>query len=88
MDYYIGITDTMPKREDNPKGFFENHKIYSFNQKLLEENKVSWDEYQFTINDLSAEQLRAYVDRAKEIITEEFNFVNLFFIKDPRMCLL
>jgi len=88
MGCHIGRTDTMPKRADNPKGFFENYKIYKFNQNLLEENNVSWDEYSFTVKDIHKNQFRNYVEQAKVIIQEEFNYVNLFFIKDPRMCLL
>ena len=84
----IGKTDTMPKRKDNPKGFYENYRIYQFNQKLLEDCQVSWDEYAFTTKDLSEKSFRKYVDQVKEIIIQEFESVDLGFIKDPRMCLL
>lgn len=88
MGCYIGLTDTMPKRKDNPKGFFENYRIYKFNQNILEENSVSWDEYNFTVKTIDKNTLRKYIDHAKTIIQEEFKYVNLFFIKDPRMCIL
>jgi len=88
MGCNIGITDTMPKRKDNPKGFFENYRIYKFNQSLLEDNGVSWDEYGFSSDDLDGALFQHYVEQAKIIISQEFAADALFFIKDPRICLL
>lgn len=85
--FKLGISK-MPLREDNPKGFFENLAIYRFNQIILEEQGTSWDDYSFTFDQISTNDLRRYQSQAKEIIKEEFDDAKRIFIKDPRMCLL
>jgi glycosyltransferase involved in cell wall biosynthesis len=85
--YYIG-SDEMPARKDNPKGFFENMKIYRFNQSILEACNTSWDNHFFTFKQIPPDNLHQYEQKAREIITEEFSLVKRIFIKDPRMCLL
>lgn len=85
--YYIGVSE-MPTREDNPKGFFENHAIYRFNQRILEDHRVSWDSHSFEFLDIDVDALRKYRAEAKAIIKKEFGLAINIFIKDPRMCLL
>ncbi len=83
----LGVSE-MPLREDNPKGFFENHAIYRFNQNILEEYNTSWDNYSFTFNQIKPGDLKRYELKAKEILKKEFGIARHIFIKDPRMCLL
>ncbi len=85
--YYLGVSE-MPLREDNPKGFFENHAIYRFNQQILEDHETSWDDYSFTFDKIKTKALRSYELKAKKIIKKEFGVAKRIFIKDPRMCLL
>lgn len=85
--FHLGVSQ-MPVREDNPKGFFENFAIYSFNQKILEDHGVSWDDYSFVFDDISEEKLVSYRIKAREIIKAEFGIAKKIFIKDPRMCIL
>lgn len=84
---YVG-TDLMPSTKDNPKGYFENNKIYRLNEKILEENNATWDDYLFTIESISPEIFNSYVLSAKTIIRSELKFVNKILVKDPRMCIL
>lgn len=85
--YYLGSSE-MPKREDNPKGFYENFKIYQLNQSILLDYNTSWDEYSFSIDQISPIDMHRYEVRAREIIKQEFGPVKRIFMKDPRMCLL
>ena len=85
--YYLGASE-MPKREDNPKGFYENFKVYQLNQSILLDHNTSWDEYSFTMDQISPEDLHRYEVKAREIIKQEFGPVKRIFMKDPRMCLL
>ena len=85
--YYLGA-DEMPKREDNPKGFYENFKIYQLNQSILLDHNTSWDDYSFTVDQITPSDLHRYETKARKIIKDEFGPVNRIFLKDPRMCLL
>lgn len=85
--YYLGASE-MPKREDNPKGFYENFKIYQLNQSILLDHDTSWDDYSFKMSQINPEDLYRYETKAREIIKREFGPVKRIFIKDPRMCLL
>ncbi|MEB8430924.1 hypothetical protein OO007_01710 [Cocleimonas sp. KMM 6892] len=85
--FYLGA-DEMPVREDNPKGFFENMKVYRLNQSILEDYKTSWDDYFFTVDKIKPNDFHEYLASAKTILKEEFGPAKRIFIKDPRMCLL
>ena len=85
--FYLG-PDEMPVREDNPKGFFENMKVYRLNQSILEAFNTSWDNHFFTCEQIPPSDLYDFELKAKAIIKEEFSLVKKIFIKDPRMCLL
>jgi glycosyltransferase involved in cell wall biosynthesis len=84
---YTGF-DLMKPTEDNPKGYFENNKIYMLNKKILEENNASWDDYNFILNNISVEKYKVYVKEAKKVLEEELKYVEKTVIKDPRLCVL
>ncbi len=84
---YAGF-DLMKPTQDNPKGYFENNKIYLFNKKILEHHKVCWDDYNFTIKQVEPEIQKKYVKEAKSVLEEELKYVNKTIIKDPRLCIL
>jgi len=73
---------------DNPKGYFENREITIFNEKVLLPvlDSTWWDlklvkiEQIINSNDL--------IEKAKDIITRNFQEETIFAIKDPRMCIL
>ena len=84
---YTGF-DLMEPTKDNPKGYFENNKIYVLNKRILQEHNASWDDYNFTLNDISPEKYQAYVMAAKEALEEELKYIEKTVIKDPRLCVL
>ena len=81
-------TDLMESSKDNPKGYFENNKVQILNEKILKDNYSSWDDYNFDFNSIPFKVQQNYIKDAEKIILEEFNFVNQFAIKDPRLSLL
>ena len=80
--------DLMKKDEYNPKGYFENNRIFLFNEKILNSVGSSWSDETFNIDSISKSQFDNYVKEAKEIIEDEFRYVKNFLIKDPRISIL
>jgi len=78
--------------EDNPKGFYENEKITYFNDlELLPKLNTNWHDVNVvsldSIMNLAVEYPEI-VEKAIEILNEEFSDSELFGIKDPRMCII
>ncbi len=71
---------------DNPNGFYENEKIVSFNDELIEYYQKSWDSWYHVTSDLG--QLNSYYDKAISIVLSEFSLKKTLFIKDPRITIL
>ena len=86
MGVYLG-PDIMNPSEDNPKGFFENEEVYKLNEKILHENASSWDDLEFDANTFQSIATK-YIEEAKAVIKDQFQYSNTFAIKDPRNCLL
>jgi len=84
---YVGA-DLMPPTKDNPKGYFENNKIYLLNEKILRENKSSWHDYSFVVENIDKSKFQEYVLEAKKVIEAELKYVKKLIIKDPRICIL
>ena len=80
--------DLMPPWPDNEKGFFENNKIWKYNQRLLEHFDSSWDDPFLTQNWCAGHDLSDFRQTIKELINTQFGSFNLFAIKDPRLCIL
>jgi glycosyltransferase involved in cell wall biosynthesis len=87
LGYYTGF-DLMKPTKDNPKGYYENNKIFLLNEKILREYDASWDDYSFTIKDISSENYHSYIAAARDVIETELKYINKMVIKDPRICLL
>ena len=75
---------------DNQKGYFENKKIYEFNDfELLPFLKSSWDDLSYLPNGWhNNKNLNFLYEKAKKIILEEYLSEKLFAIKDPRISFL
>ncbi len=72
---------------DNPKGFYENKKITSFNDQVLLKIGTSWDD----ILPISLENINksdSLKEKALNILEEDYKDKLIFGIKDPRMCIL
>ncbi len=82
-------TDLLLPRVDNPKGFFENNKIWQFNQKLLEIIGTDWDDlFLYERSQSLSIFIEHYQDDVIELLDEEFSDTSIFAIKDPRLCVL
>ena len=81
-------SDLMKADEGNPKGYFENNFVYRLNKKILNENSSIWSDYSFSIDKISFDEKKNYIEEAKNIIRKEFRYSEKFVIKDPRISLL
>lgn len=79
--------ELMPASPSNPKGYFENVNVYTFNKKVMDDFSCDWDSFDFEISLLSKDSMRSYIDEAKEIIVSDYLFVEYLSMKDPRLCL-
>lgn len=75
--------------DDNPKGFFENASVVTFNDRLLKHIGICWD-YLGPVGNRATDALSAdaWLAEALALIDAEFGASRLIAIKDPRLCLL
>ena len=79
----------MGPNEDNPKGFFENTKITTINDIIMDRLGFSWDDpFSVNIDWQKLKFLPTYQEQLAKIIDTEFNNSNLIGFKDPRASLL
>jgi len=72
---------------DNPKGFFENHRIVRLNNEILETLRTNWDNpVSPFMRKYNSQLLANHALLARKIIKEEFSNETTFFMKDPRLC--
>ena len=75
--------------EDNPKGYFEHEEAVRLNDALLNGLDRSWDDPRYMpdgwMHSPAAEDARAAIGR---LLAHDFSGVELFALKDPRMCRL
>jgi len=81
-------TDLMRADEGNPKGYYENNKVFLLNEAILKNSNSSWDDYTFSVTTIPNEKKEIYIQEAMKIIQEEFRYSDNFAIKDPRNCIL
>lgn len=81
--------ELLPPQADNPKGFFENHEVYAFNQVALQRFGVRWDNLVFSgPGDARYWAGSDLVDDAWKIYQDNFARSQRWVLKDPRMCVL
>ncbi len=85
--YDLGIQIMKPTSE-NPKGYFENDKVYHLNRKILQEQGKDWDSLIFNVDAIDKVKFEGYVREAVDILSSEFAGVARIAIKDPRLCIL
>lgn len=79
----------MSPQKDNAKGFYENDKVVSLNEKILSCLDSSWDDvFDLPVNWHKKEQIVDLKQEALEIMSQEFETMDLIAIKDPRLCIL
>ena len=76
--HHLGVElgkDLMPPgKDDNPKGFFENNKVYSINETLLEHLNSTWDSPFLLPNEWwTQEELFRYKQDILDVVEEEFS---------------
>lgn len=81
-------SELLPANDTNPKGYFENEKIYWHNENILKHCGSCWSDSIFDINRIDKGQFKEFVAQGIEVLQEEFNDYNKFMIKDPRICML
>ena len=75
---------------ENPKGFFENKKVYDFNDlKLLPLLGTSWDDIADLPEEwLDRDEVKALYAEAEAIVHDDYSDLQIFGMKDPRICIL
>jgi len=84
LNIYLG-NELMGVETCNEKGFFENKRFLSLNIALLSEIGSNWDDIFYNEQRLCESNL---YQKLKETILEEFEYSDLFAIKDPRLVYL
>ncbi len=80
--------DLMVQNEYNPKGYFENNRLYKINEKLLAQCNSNWDDVFFMSAKLELLKNSPLLEELKSTLQDEFGNSPLFAIKDPRLAYL
>ena len=79
--------ELLDAKKENPKGFFENKKIYQLNEEILNTIELSWHQLNLYQSECSYIPVK-FKPKFKSIIRQEFCSGEIFAIKDPRLALL
>lgn len=75
--------------EGNETGHWEPERLIAIHDELLSELGSSWDDWQLIdLDRLTQERKRYYQKQVQTTIQDEYKDVNLFVLKDPRVCIL
>ncbi len=78
-----------PWKGDNPKGFFENMKVFRMNEHFIKKCNSSWDDPCFYGSDwLLDKEVKQYKRDLKDLLEQEIGHHALSAVKDPRICIL
>ncbi len=78
--------DLLPPAADNTKGFFEDSKVVSLNERIFSELNTSFDDPRYEL-ELAVDMVDRYAKDASDILNDEYSYSKIFAIKDPRLCL-
>ena len=84
LGVYLG-SELMAANEANPKGYFENDRLYRLNEKLLSQSDSSWQDVFYDVEKIGTID---DIEELKQTILEEFKYSKRFAIKDPRLMYL
>lgn len=80
-------SDLLAAAEDNQAGFWENHRIVAFHEKLLGLIGSSWDDpRQLRADWLDLAIADGCLDELIRLLDEEFADSRIWVVKDPRLC--
>jgi hypothetical protein len=78
-----------PWKGDNPKGFFENMKVFRTNEHFIKKCNSSWDDPCFYGPDwILNKEVKQYKRDLKDLLEQEIGHHVLSAVKDPRICIL
>ncbi|MCR5876515.1 hypothetical protein LRS10_21640 [Phenylobacterium sp. J426] len=81
--------NVMPGDEHNEKGYFEPWKIALLNDERLRAGGSAWDDvFAFPYRPLPRKDERAWLNRAMDLLGEEFGDARFPLLKDPRVTVL
>ena len=86
LDVYLGH-ELLKPQDDNIKGFYENQKIVDINEKIFKDIGTYWHDLFYNQEKLNISN-KNLMEELKAILIEEFEFSNVFSIKDPRLAYL
>jgi len=84
LDIYLG-SELMKANFANKKGYFENNILYKINESLLSQINSAWDDVFYDENKL---ENITELSELKKAIKKEFEYADIFAIKDPRLVFL
>jgi len=82
-------SDLMPPSKANPKGYYENNKIFNVNKLILDALGAKWDDM-FYLPDKwwKKKEIIKLHKKARKIIADDFENTGIIGIKNPRLCIL
>jgi hypothetical protein len=90
--YTLGLdlgNAVMGGNDCNPRGFFENYRIMFYNEDLLCKLHANWhNTVVLPIDWWKSDEIRAEIDRLKNLILDDYRSDAPLLFKDPRMCIL
>ena len=86
LDVYLG-SELLKPQNDNVKGFYENQKIVDVNEKIFKDIGTYWHDLFYNQEKLNVLN-KNLIEELKAILIEEFEYSNVFSIKDPRLAYL
>ncbi|MCQ8849378.1 hypothetical protein NQT74_12345 [Alteromonas stellipolaris] len=89
LGVFMGSSLFAPQKGVNEKGFFENSLLVDLNDRLLDEQLLSWDHpLALCINPDVADSLAGYKAQAQHLLDKDYANITLWGMKDPRTTLL
>ncbi|MBM9513717.1 hypothetical protein [Desulfogranum marinum] len=74
---------------DNPKGFFENQRVYELNEEIIKHFGSRWDDPFFCGHEwLQHKDTKSFQEAIQVFLEQEFADSPVFSIKDPRISIL
>jgi hypothetical protein len=74
----------MSGKQDNPKGHFEDQEVYALNEAFLSDMGCRWHSLVLP-DDYPTDLASAYLDRAEQLLSEKFDGIPLWGLKEPRI---
>jgi hypothetical protein len=79
----------MPAAQDNARGFWESTVVTALNNEILAAGGSDWRDWRrFDARRIDAAEAKAFRERAKAALVDDFGCAGVPVVKDPRMCRL